>query len=321
MRRISYSKRIAGLEEWAAECIVNGMRRHWISIVVITASVPVTFGRSPNPDLSRAEELYQRTEYGRAIDVLQALDERDAAVYALLGKACFMQGQYRQAVADLEKAVGQDSFNSDYYDWLGRAYGRLAEASSFLSALGYAKKTVRAFERAVELGPSNLEALSDVFEYYLQAPGMVGGGLDKAETIARRFGDLNAAESHWARARLAEKRKDFETAEREFRAAFATAPNEVGRALDLATFLSTRGRYGESDALFRAAEDNRPRSPKVLYAHAAAYIQSKRKLDQAEALLDRYLALQTTPEDPSRLEAAALLKSARELRPKCRPAE
>ena len=179
------------------------MRRHWISIVVITASVPaVTFGRSPNPDLSRAEELYQRTEYGRAIDVLQVLDERDAAVYALLGKARFMQGQYKQAVADLEKAVGQDSLNSDYYDWLGRAYGRLAEGSSFLSALGYAKKTVRAFERAVELDPSNLEALSDVFEYYLQAPGMVGGGLDKAENIARRFAGLNAAEYHWARARI-----------------------------------------------------------------------------------------------------------------------
>ena len=298
------------------------MRRHWLPIIVITASVPaVTFGRSPNPDLSRAEELYQRTEYGPAIDVLQALDARDAAVYALLGKACFMQGQYKQAVADLEKAVGQDSLNSEYYDWLGRAYGRLAEGSSFLSALGYAKKTVRAFERAVELGPANLEALSDVFEYYLQAPGMVGGGLDKAETIARRFAGLNAAEYHWVRARLAEKRKDFDAAERELRAALATAPNEVGRALDLATFLSSRGKYSESDTLFRAAEDNHPRSPKVLYARAAAYIQSKRKLDQAEALLNRYLALQTTPDDPSRREAAALLRSARELRPKFRQTE
>lgn len=299
-----------------------GMRWHWISIAVITASVAtVTFGRSPNPNLSRAEELYQRTEYAHAIDVLHALDERDAAVHALLGRAYFMQGQYRQAVADLERAVGQDSLNSVYYDWLGRAYGRLAEGSSFLSALGYAKKTVRAFERAVELDPSNLEALSDVFEYYLQAPGMVGGGLDKAETITRRFAGLNAAEYHWARARLAEKRRDFETAEREFHAALATDPNEVGRALDLAAFLSSRGRYGESDALFRAAEEDHPRTPKVLYARAAAHIQSKRQLDQAEALLERYLELQITPEDPSHGEAAALLKSARELRSKCRPAE
>lgn len=298
------------------------MRRHWISIVVITASAPaLSFERSPNPDFSRAEQLYQQTEYRRAIDALQSLDQRDAAGYALLGKACFMEGQYKQAVATLEAAVKEDSLNSEYYDWLGRAYGRLAEGSSFLSAFGYAKKTVRAFERAVELGPSNLEALSDVFEYYLQAPGMVGGGLDKAENIARRFAGLNAAEYHWARARLAEKRRDFDTAEREFRAAFATDPTEVGRALDLAAFFSSRGRYGESEALFRAAENNHPRLPKVLYARAAAYIQSKRKLDQAEALLDRYLALQTTPDDPSRLEAAALLKSARELRPKCRTAE
>ena len=143
------------------------MRWHWLSIIVITSLTTVTFGRSPSPDLARAEELYQRTEYGRAIDALQALEGRGAAAYALLGKAFFMDGQYKQAVANLEKAIGQDSLNSEYYDWLGRAYGRLAEQSSFLSALGYAKKTVRAFERAVELDPSNLEALSDVFEYYL----------------------------------------------------------------------------------------------------------------------------------------------------------
>jgi len=105
-----------------------------------------------------------------------------------------MQGQYRDAVASLERAVGEDSLNSDYYDWLGRAYGRLAESSSFLSAPGYAKKTVRAFERAVELGPANLEALSDLFEYYLQAPGLVGGGFDKAENIASRIATLDKAE-------------------------------------------------------------------------------------------------------------------------------
>ncbi len=298
-----------------------GMRLYWLSIILMTSVTTVTFGRSPNPDLSRAEELYQRTEYGRAIDVLQAVERRDAASYALLGKAFFLEGQYKRAISNLEKAIGRDTVNSAYHDWLGRAYGRLAEESSFLSALGCAKKTVRAFERAVELDPSNLEALSDVFEYYLQAPGIVGGGLEKAETIAGRFAGLNAAEYHWARARLAEKHRDFETAEREFRAAFATDPNEVGRALDLAAFLSSRGRYGESDALFQSAEDDHPRSPKVLYARAAAYIHSKRKLDRAEALLDRYLTMQITPEDPSRREAAALIKSARELRAKCRPSE
>ena len=170
----------------AVECTVYGVLRYWISIIVITASaLAITPARSRNPDLSRAEELYRRTEYGCAIEALQALDGRDAAGYALLGKSYSMQGQYKEAVANFEKAVGEDSLNSDTYDWLGRADGRLAEGSSFLSALGYAKKTVRTFERAAELGLSNLEALSDVFESYLQAPEMVGGWLDKAYSIAR----------------------------------------------------------------------------------------------------------------------------------------
>ena len=95
----------------------------------------------------------------------------------------------------------------------------------------------------------------------------------------------------------------------------------MGRALDLAAFLSERGRHAESDAIFRTAEENYACSPKVLYARAAAYVQNKRKLDPAEALLDKYVAMQITPEDPSRREAVALLKSARELRQKCPRAE
>jgi len=59
----------------------------------------------------------------------------------------------------------------------------------------------------------------------------------------------------------------------------------------------------------------------VLYARAAAYVQRKRRLDEAEGLLNRYLTMQTTPDDPSRLETAALLKSVRELRPKSRQTE
>lgn len=148
-------------------------------------------------------------------------------------------------------------------------------------------------------------------EYYLDAPGIVGGGLDKAESTARRFAALNQAEYHWARGRVAEKRKDFDGAEREYRAALDMEPTQVGRMLDLAAFLSARGRYTESDALFRTAQQEHPEAPKVLYARAAAYIGSRRNLDEAEALLDRYTRLQTTPDDPSRQDAERLLKSAR----------
>ena len=298
------------------------MRRYWMSIIGVTAlTAAMSSARTPDPNLSRAEEFYSRTDYGSAIDAVQSLDRRDAAVYALLGKAYLLQGQYKEAAANLEKAVAEDRLSSDAYDWLGKAYGRLAETSSFVSALGYAKKTVRCFERAVELDPSNLEALGDVFEYYLDAPGMVGGGVDKAENIATRMSALDEAEYHWMRARLAEKRKDYQATEREFRSALAAAPDQVGRELDLATFLSQRGRFEESDAMFRAAAEKHPNTPKVLYAQAAVYVQSRRNLDQVEPLLKRYLELQITPDDPQRTEVAALLKSVRASRSKVREGE
>jgi hypothetical protein len=42
----------------------------------------------------------------------------------------------------------------------------------------------------------NLEALADLFEYYLEAPGMVGGGIDKAESAAARIRRLNEVQGH-----------------------------------------------------------------------------------------------------------------------------
>lgn len=54
----------------------------------------------------------------------------------------------------------------------------------------------KAFERAVQLNPSNVEALNDLFEYYLEAPGFLGGGLDKASDAANRIGKLDPVEQH-----------------------------------------------------------------------------------------------------------------------------
>ncbi len=290
---------------------LQGMGRYWFNIIGIAAAVAAAtaaLARSPNPEMSRAQELYRSTQYREAIDALQALDRKDAAGYALLGKAYYLEGRYKEAIANLERAVAEDSHNSDYYDWLGRAYGRSAETSGFMSALSYAKKTVRAFERAVEAGPSNLEALSDLFEFYLQAPGMVGGGVDKAVNVARQISSLDQAEGHWASARLAEKRKDWAAAEREYHAAWDAAPDEAGRALDLAAFLSSRGRFAESDAIFCATQQKHPHAAKVMFARAAAYVQSGRNLEEARALLDRYVAAQTTPDDPPRWEVRDLAR-------------
>ena len=219
--------------------------------------------------LQLAEEQYEQTNYAAALNILLPLSIKNAAVHALIGKAYYMNGQYKNSTLYLEKAVYGDPLNSSYYDWLGKAYGRRAEQSSFLTALPYANKTRNSFEKAVALDPANSEALGDLFEYYLQAPGIVGGGIEKAEDVAARIGRLNEAEHHYALARLAEKRKDARRAEQEYRAAMQMAPGDIGRVIDLASFLSQQKRYEDSEAQFALAGQMTPNSPKLMFARAA----------------------------------------------------
>jgi len=262
------------------------------------------------PALDQAAQLYHRTDYEASLKLLQVLPEKDAAVFDLIGKNQFMLGEFKKASESFEKAVSADPAGSEYEHWLGKAYGKRAETASPFTAPGLASKTRQHFEKAVALNPKNLEAVNDLFEYYLEAPGFLGGGLDKATQIAERIAQLDPVEGLWAQARIAERRKDFRTAEDRLRRAMEAAPMQVGRAVDLAKFLSKRGRIEESEQTFRAAERIAPDSPRLLYQRAETYIQGGRNMDAARILLKRYLASTLSPDDPSRREAEKLLKQA-----------
>jgi tetratricopeptide (TPR) repeat protein len=160
----------------------------------------------------------------------------------------------------------------------------------------------------VELNPRNLEALTDLFEYYLEAPGLLGGGYDKAEWASARIAALDSAEGHWAQAKLAEKHKQYQGTEEHLRRAVEAAPQSVGRVIDLAKFLARQGRIQEADQSLAKAEKINPNSPRLLYTRADLYIQQKRNLDVARDLLKRYLDCNLTPDDPPRSAAEKLLK-------------
>lgn len=277
------------------------------SAAALVAVLPLL---AASPELEQARKLYQYTDYQASLNILQAIEVKDGPVYVLIGQNHYMRGDYKKATESLEKAAAAEPDNSNYELWLGRAFGRRAETSSPFTAAPNANKARQHFEKAVQLNPRNMEALSDLFEYYLEAPGFMGGGLDKATSVADRMSAIDPAEGHWALARLAERRKEFDTAEHHLELAARMAPSEVGRLIDLARFLSKQGRYQESDQSFRKAEKIAPNSPQLLYARADTYIQQGRNLAAARKLLERYLQAQLTPEDPPRAEAEKLLKKA-----------
>ena len=196
-----------------------------------------------------------------------------------------------------------------YLTWLGRVYGRRAETSFAFNALGWASKSRTSLEKAVQLDPANWEAVDDLFEFYLQAPGFMGGGLDRAEKLAEIVTRRDPAEGAYDRARIAEARKQYGPAEQYLKRAAELAPHQVGRLLDLAKFLAKQGRYEESDRTFVQAEKVAPDAPKVYFAEASTYIKTNRNVDTAKDLLKKYLnASNLTPDDPPKSEAEKLLR-------------
>lgn len=255
----------------------------------------------------KAEELYRRTDYRSSLSLLDS-SGANAATNNLIGRNHFMMGDFKKATEYFQKAVQLDPKNGEYALWLGRGWGRRAETSNPLMAPAYASKARQWFEQAVALDGHNEEALSDLFDYYLEAPGFLGGGYDKAESIAQKIAEADPAEGYFARARLAEKRSEYNTAEMQFRRALEIAPKQVGRVLDLAKFLASQGRTQESDALFQKAEQMAPDAPKVWYARADTLVKTKRNPDEAKRLLQKYLSATITADDPSKDDANRLLR-------------
>jgi cytochrome c-type biogenesis protein CcmH/NrfG len=261
-------------------------------------------------DTQDAAGLYARTEYERALIVLQSVKTPTADQLALMGKCQLMLGEFKKATATFQKAVALDPNNADYVLWLGRTWGRRAETASPFVAPSNASKARDCFEKALALDPNNRDALGDLFDYYLDAPGFLGGGADKAEALARRIEVIDPPQGHFLLSEVARKRQQPGDTERELRIAVKLAPTQVGHVIALARFLARQSRLKESDAVLAQADRVAPGSPRLLYAKASIYIETHRKLDQARALLETYLRSPLTPDDPSREAAEKLLKQA-----------
>jgi Flp pilus assembly protein TadD len=259
------------------------------------------------PEWDRAHELYQRTEYLQSLAILERIPNKGMEEFQLIGQCHLMEGDYKKATEAFEKALALAPRNSELHRLLGNVYGRRAETASVFTAPGYARKAHQYFEQAVALDPNNREAAANLFEYYLEAPGIMGGGIDKAANLVTHITSLDPPAGHHAQAQLERKRNRYEAAEEQLRRAAELAPRQAGRLIDLAKFLADRGRVKESDETFTEAEHISPDSPGLLFARAETYIRQKRNLKDARQLLERYLASQLTPDDPSREDARALL--------------
>jgi Tfp pilus assembly protein PilF len=252
-----------------------------------------------------ADSAKEMLAAGRIDEAITALNGRlssapaDAESSNLLCRSYFALEEWDRAETACKRAVALDSGNSRFHLWLGRVYGEKADRASFLNAAGLAGKTRDEFQRAVQLNPQDIDARLDLAEFYLEAPGIIGGGEDKAREQAKSIGANNPAREHWVYARIAEKKKDAQSAEREYREQIKLSSGEAEAWLNYALFLRRQRRFDEMEQAILKLSQSPMSKLDVLVEAAQILFRAERSYPFAVQLLNRYLATGPVEEAPA----------------------
>ena len=223
---------------------------------------------------------------------------QDGTAAFYLGRIALAEGDGDAAARWLERATRLEPRNSSYYFWLGNAYGRQALRTSKIRQARLAGRIRGAYEKAVALDPDNLDARSGLLQYYVVAPGFMGGSVSKAREQAREIGARSAFRGRLANAVIAERQKDMATAEREYAAAVDAAPDSAIAYAALGDLYRRTGRYDQAFATFGRMRRALPNEASALYLIGRTSAVSGERLDEGERALKAFIAGPRKPTDP-----------------------
>lgn len=276
-------------------------------------ALPPGSGNIPTGTLEHANAALQSGAADKALNLLQNLPNggtNDAQAQNLACRVQFTLAHWDAAIRDCQQAIRLDPQSSDSHMWLGRALGEKANKSSFLSAFQLGKRVLSEFQLATQLNPRNGEALSDLGEFYVEAPGVVGGGLEKAESVAEELDRVDTVRADELRAGIARQRGDDGQAEAWLKKALAVSPHPAHQWAALARFYAAHQNWAEMDNAIRnaqAAAARDPRAAVALYDAAGVLIKVKREPELAAKLLQEYLASPNKTEEAPAFIAYARL--------------
>ena len=251
------SRRCAGFNLWVMMVILSAM-----SFLAPAICLP------EQKKTDEVRNLLDRGEFAQAKAALENMARADQTTewHFLLGKVRYVWGDIDKAADLFEKAVMTKADKSEYFLWWGRALGRKAERATFLKAPFLARKSRDAFQRAVELDSDNLDARDDLLSFYLEAPGFLGGGKDKALALVEQIKSSHPCEFHVQLAGIYQKEKSFDGAEEELQKTIEAQPACLGGYRALAELFESRTRMSPARETLEKAVRLFPKSPVAHFA-------------------------------------------------------
>ena len=263
-----------------------------IALLAGTAIAPARPTVKHEESLEEARRAFEASDYAKAIEVLEevsAKEPKNGDIQLLLAKSYLELQQHDAAIRSAEKAVALDPQNSVFHEWLGRAYGDKADRAGWFSAISLAKKTRKEFQMAVDLDDRNFSARQALVEFDCSAPGLVGGGEEKARPHIRRLMELDAAEGYYAAGNCRRQKRDFAGADEQFTKSLESRPRSAELIYDIGDYAMKRAQPERLFSVAEAGEHAAPNDPRGKFYRGVGLVLLKEKSEQAERLFEEYL--------------------------------
>lgn len=227
----------------------------------------------------------------RALEQLQPLmaaHAKDAEYQFQYGQALLGAGRLDEALTAMKAAVALVPDDGIYHRGLGDVYGAQTFQASMFSMYGLAKSTLGEYQAAVRLAPGDAASHVDLATYYIMAPGIAGGSLDKAHVEEAALDKLDPVQALQVRAQEAAQDKDAAKAESLYKQA-AAADKTTRSLVALGLFYVDAARYPESLQVFRDATARDATSWLAWYQIGKVAGLSHSAYAEGVAALQRYL--------------------------------
>lgn len=199
--------------------------------------------------LDNALALFAKGDYATALDhfeSLQANHPDDPDINFYYGRSLYLNRDLERAKDVLEQNIEKHPDHAESHYVLGSVLLTLVSEVNVFRKPGLAKRAVSAWERTVELNPNHHEALYGVVTFYLSAPGIAGGDVQKGKVQLKALESLNEPWADLTEASLYARKEEIEKAEKYFNDAIRGIPDRAFPTLMLANLYATAERFEQA---------------------------------------------------------------------------
>ena len=213
-------------------------------------------------------------------------DNKDYEAHYYLAVSLSRQGKFDEAEDEIDEAIDLNETIAKYHLARGQILGQKAMNANIISQGFLAPKIKNAFLRASELDPSNIEARQALFNYYIMAPGIMGGSTEKALEQANAIVSLNPYRGYnLLSTYYARVKKDTVEAEKQIQKAIAAKPDSGDGYKRLGYLYMSQERFTDAYSQMKRYIELEPANPDS-YDSYADVLKAEQKYDLA---IEKYL--------------------------------